>query len=1074
MKMINYFDAEETDEEKSEKESEIFALSMNPNVSKLAEDANSRNFPTQHVKLFLPFFIEEIRSNDVYNHPRFFGLSKEAARKFGEILDIEDESIRCQIVFTYLADLLNENKIANEFACWFLENGKNEEMKNLFLFKRIEQGALAVYEHYILGIGNGKTHKDNVDRITGLLFLDEIINYLVYYSCDRSYVVIGNEVREIWEKKTQFSRWCARSLLIVRMMHANSNKKKPEFWFNEFLVACDRHPRTRPIAFYLEPDYKETNVKYLAHLKAMSLPAKMSLEFVDESYSITKPRPQSDFGSRPDSVNGLVALPYSLRGYQEELSRKAKNGQNTIVCAPTGSGKTHVAIDVIANHLRQKRQQNQTARVVVFVPTIPLVEQQHQRIYNCIGTEFYVTKMSGAEKAVSNQNNQAEKILIGDICVMTPQIFVNMLLTPLKKQKIYIGDFTLMIFDECHHCAQQHPYNVVMANVRKTSLKPQIVGLTASVGTGNVRGVRRLDIDESLRHITGLCARLNASTISSVGNEKNMEELRRFVSDPIDEFIPVRPSVEDRFAHELALFMDKIHKKMIPFLEKLSLEEPLIKEKMMLPMEEKSRIMNGSVKTGSHFTNGLAVLRDLVERKTKKQGQILVLKMIKLIQKCYSTLKMNELFPARLALEYLEEEFYDFDTLECSGESRLSNEELRSLESVLNDTKEILKELRNLTTYSENKEILNKLFELIKDQYRNSPDSRILIFVTLRKTAPQLKEYIGNHPDVVGTFGRKKVGYITSSNQSSMKYGQSREEQNKTLERFREGLINILIATSVAEEGIDVASCNLVIKYNSIGNEKSFVQRKGRARDMKSKSVLLALDYDVEQKEYVNMMKAYQMNLCINILQSMTENELKDKIMKQKMEMEREEKENRERARLFAEQLRTIYILTCENCGTKICNSTDLRLLNSNHVIICFPECWKGTFVKPKVNSKLKRTFESNVETFCGDWYCQCGRIRGELIKFGEVFFPTLAKDAFRLKNLEGNYKNMNQKITWKMITEQYFTIPPVESSDIRDMASSLDAYEEIYRSAVRIELENLNMMARRDVSFRRPILEIM
>lgn len=373
-----------------------------------------------------------------------------------------------------------------------------------------------------------------------------------------------------------------------------------------------------------------------------------------------------------------------------------------------------------------------------------------------------------------------------------------------------------------------------------------------------------------------------------------MKELRQAVSDPIDEFISVRPSMEDKFAHKLALLMDKIQNLMIPILTELSSEEPLIKDKMVLPLEEKSRVLNGSMKTKSTFSNGLAVLRDLVDRRTmnKKQDRLLILNMIKLIQKCYSTLKMNELFPAQLALEYLEGEVYEFENLECSEKSGLCAEKIRILKSAVNNMKSLsflfskmissfsdtLEELRDLAPYSEKKEILNKLFELIKDQYTDSPCSRILIFVTLRKTAPQLKEYIGNHPDVRNTFGDKKVGFITSSNQTYSNFGQTREEQNKTLERFKKGVINILIATSVAEEGIDVASCNLIIKYNSIGNDKSFIQRKGRARDLNSRSVLLALDYDTEQREYVNMMKSYQMNLCIDILQSMKESDLKNEV----------------------------------------------------------------------------------------------------------------------------------------------------------------------------------------------------
>ena len=285
------------------------------------------------------------------------------------------------------------------------------------------------------------------------------------------------------------ARWKARNLLLLRLMHAQSSKKHPKFWFNELLVALDHHPKTRPLAAYLEPDYKLVNEKYLIYLKTLRVPVKLEFDLVDESETFKEPRPQSDFGSRKDFFEYFIAETFILRGYQEELSSKAKKGINTIICAPTGSGKTYVALDIIVNHLRQKRQYHQPARVVLFVPTIPLVEQQHRRIQNKVGSEFFVTKMSGAERTLrmNRDNYQAATVLAGDICVMTPQMFVNMLSTPLRKQKLYTTDFTLMIFDECHHCASNHPYNIIMENVRKSEIRPQIVGLTASVGTGKAQ-----------------------------------------------------------------------------------------------------------------------------------------------------------------------------------------------------------------------------------------------------------------------------------------------------------------------------------------------------------------------------------------------------------------------------------------------------------------------------------------------------------------------------------------------------------------------------------------------------------
>ena len=56
----------------------------------------------------------------------------------------------------------------------------------------------------------------------------------------------------------------------------------------------------------------------------------------------------------------------------------------------------------------------------------------------------------------------------------------------------------------------------------------------------------------------------------------------------------------------------------------------------------------------------------------------------------------------------------------------------------------------------------------------------------------------------------------------------SQTDQQTTLKNFREKEIQGIVATSVAEEGIDVPDCDLVILYNYIGNEVSYKQAMGR------------------------------------------------------------------------------------------------------------------------------------------------------------------------------------------------------------------------------------------------------
>nr|XP_017225109.1 PREDICTED: endoribonuclease Dicer homolog 2-like [Daucus carota subsp. sativus] len=68
---------------------------------------------------------------------------------------------------------------------------------------------------------------------------------------------------------------------------------------------------------------------------------------------------------------------------------------------------------------------------------------------------------------------------------------------------------------------------------------------------------------------------------------------------------------------------------------------------------------------------------------------------------------------------------------------------------------------------------------------------------------------------------------------------QSRKAQNKIVEEFRKGTVNIIVATSILEEGLDVQSCNLVVRFDPSATVCSFIQSRGRARMQNSEFLLL-------------------------------------------------------------------------------------------------------------------------------------------------------------------------------------------------------------------------------------------
>lgn len=86
--------------------------------------------------------------------------------------------------------------------------------------------------------------------------------------------------------------------------------------------------------------------------------------------------------------------------------------------------------------------------------------------------------------------------------------------------------------------------------------------------------------------------------------------------------------------------------------------------------------------------------------------------------------------------------------------------------------------------------------------------------------------------------------------------------------RFERGELKILVVTSVADEGINIMECNLIVKYNTVGSERTLIQRRGRARAKDSRAILLALDGSVEMQEFENIKKEAMMLACINDLQA--------------------------------------------------------------------------------------------------------------------------------------------------------------------------------------------------------------
>ncbi|KAI3394785.1 hypothetical protein diail_2187, partial [Diaporthe ilicicola] len=128
-------------------------------------------------------------------------------------------------------------------------------------------------------------------------------------------------------------------------------------------------------------------------------------------------------------------------------------------------------------------------------------------------------------------------------------------------------------------------------------------------------------------------------------------------------------------------------------------------------------------------------------------------------------------------------------------------------------------------------------------------DARGIVFVKERATTVVLAQVLTRHPKLskryrIGTM--VGTSFVPGFKQDFLDL--TEKNYSLSLEAFRAGHLNLLVATSVLEEGIDVPACNLVICMDKPANLKSFIQRRGRARMGKSHLYLFEDMDDVDSR----------------------------------------------------------------------------------------------------------------------------------------------------------------------------------------------------------------------------------
>ncbi|CAK1355419.1 unnamed protein product [Cercospora beticola] len=484
-----------------------------------------------------------------------------------------------------------------------------------------------------------------------------------------------------------------------------------------------------------------------------------------------------------------------LRSYQQEMLQLSLE-KNIIVAMDTGSGKTHIAVARIRAELERMTGDD---LIWFLAPSRTLAEQQHH-VLNTELPAYGIRLLTGNDEVEKWTSQQLWDAVFTNVRVVvaTPAILRDVLTHAFVK----ISRLALCVFDEAHRCTKKHPMNQIMQDFyRPAQAKgenvPHILGLSASPVMSTKAG--SLETIESNLFSKAVTPKVHRA------------ELEKYVHPP--EFQTI-------VFHGCGHYDQADPRNVCAALTNAARAYDIMNDPYVVELKEhidgkaQERLEKVLMKRDTYC---LRQLRALESRAVALQDQLGVDMAQWYVSACIQKFKAQPV-ETSILLELSDKERAHLLAITDAIEQQIASFSIQG-DIVLSDK-------------------ASKLIATL--QQHADATVRCIVFVEQRVQVTALAELLRQMPAMrelytVAAF----VGTSTNTNRKlSLADLVALKDQENDLQAFREGRKNLMIATNVLEEGIDISACNLVICFDAPKNLVSFVQRRGRARKANSKYVL--------------------------------------------------------------------------------------------------------------------------------------------------------------------------------------------------------------------------------------------
>jgi ATP-dependent DNA helicase MPH1 len=519
------------------------------------------------------------------------------------------------------------------------------------------------------------------------------------------------------------------------------------------------------------------------------------------------PEAPTHHGLNCDALKTWV-YPLNLGAIREYQYSIVSNGlfNNTLVALPTGLGKTFIAATIMLNYYRWTK----SAKIVFLAPTKPLAAQQVEACLSIAGIpRSDTTYLTGNTSPADREREWETKRLF----FMTPQTFEH----DLSKGSADPKSIVLLVVDEAHRATGNYAYVKVIANMRRFSNSFRVLALTATPGS-TVEGVQQVIDSLGISHV-------------EIRTEDSLD-IRQYVhARDIDKQL-LEPSDEIREIHSLLTPV------LQPFYSRLAQEQVYLGKDPMYV--HPYAIQQGQQKymqtRGRHANQG------------EKFAVLAVFRVLHPLAYAIKLLNYHGIRP-----------FYD-DVEKFQMDTEAKGEKGSKFKQQIINNPNFVKMMNLVRGWTRNRDfeghpkmtfLCEKLLNHFMDAGQSSA-TRAIVFNESRASAEDIVQVLNKHKPLLSAT------VFVGQADSKKSRGMTQAQQIETIDRFKSGTFNILVATSIGEEGLDIGQVDLIVCYDASASPIRMLQRLGRTGRKRAGNILMLLMKGKEEDNWAKSQDNYE------------------------------------------------------------------------------------------------------------------------------------------------------------------------------------------------------------------------